>query len=326
MNSKLTRLRQMVLGVVLGGLLTASVPKPVVAQWTVYDPANHATAIEHKIEDWLHWVQQLQDNIRKIELLVKQWTTMKDVLVNAEKLVAHNVTWAATMASIGNSIRGIYRLKSSLINLVRYRVRALISIRNRLKNGLFNPSADLEDLEEYLRDGLGRASVARIATLERLASFDVTLQTLYERWSEACARRAGLEKEKTELEARHEAAVARGDAPDAIASIEEQLQMVDSKLIEINKLIDELWTEMTERAKKYHVHLEARQRAGRQAAEMAVAWDDFFVIKQEFIDTLEEYAANYDRQRQRWMSPPTNEPVLDLPPPIAIGGGADDGQ
>jgi len=315
MNWRTKKPGQLVLGILLGCLLNASMPQPVDAQWTVYDPANHATALEKKIEDWVHWTQELQDNIRKIELLVKQWTTMKDVLRNAEKLVSHNTTWAATMASIGNSIRGIYRLKDMLVGLVRYRIRALVSIRDRLKNGLFNPAADLQDLEDYLRDGLGRTSAARIATLERLASFDVILQTLYERWSEACARRAGLEKEKKELQTRHDEAVARGDAPDAISSIEFQIQQVDQKLMEINKQIDELWAQMTERAKKYHVRLDERQQAAVQVAAMSDAWEEFFTIKQEFIDTLENYADTYNSSRPKWVDPPTSGPVI----PIAGG-------
>ena len=87
MNATTSRPRQVMLGILLGSMLSMSMPQPAEAQWTVYDPANHATALEKKIEDWLHWTQELQDNIRKIELLVKQWTTMKDVLRNAEKLV-----------------------------------------------------------------------------------------------------------------------------------------------------------------------------------------------------------------------------------------------
>ena len=317
MNATFTRTKQVLLGTVLAGLVVTSLPAPAEAQFggIVYDPQNHATNIQHRIENWLHWVQQLQDNITKIEYMIKQWTTMKDVLFNAEKLVAHNTTWAATMASIGNSIRGIYRLKSSLLSLVRYRVRALISIRNRLKNGLFDPAADLEDLEEYLRDGLGRSSAARIATFNRVASHNVRIQTLYERWSEKCAVRAGLEKELAELKERHEAAVRKGDAPDAISSLEFQIQQVEHKLIEINKQIEELWAELVESLKALQARLENREKKAKQVASQKVAGEKFFDIKDEFIDRLEDFARHAETSRPRWVNPPNDGLAIPLQPP-----------
>lgn len=299
-----SRTHQTFLGVLLAMLTVGA--EPAHAQWAVYDAANHATNIEHKIQDTLHWIQQLNDNIQHYEMLIKQWTTAKDILTNAEKLVDHNVRWASTMASIGASVRGVFQIKEQIQSLVRLRIVALKSISGRLKRGIFDPSADLRDLEEYLTFGLGRASYARIATLQRLADFDNTLQTLYERWQTACAKKAGLEKELENLKRRHDEAVARGDAPDAIASVELQIKQVEQQIADIDKVIDDLWTKLVERARLYHARIVDREDAAAQILVTEAAWNEVLPLKDDALDELERYDGSQRDSRPRWVDPPAD--------------------
>jgi DNA repair exonuclease SbcCD ATPase subunit len=302
------RTRLAVTGLLVGLLATGATPAN--AQWTVYDPAQYALQTERRIEEASRWIEKVRHHVEKYQMMINQWVTLKDVLTNAEKLVGHNLRWASTIASIGKSIRGIYTLQDQIENLVTLKIRAFRNIYSRLRNGIFDPGADLQDLEEYLRHGLGRSSAARIATLDRLANLDPVLQTAYERLSMACAKRAALENERDCLRGEHAEAVARGDAPSAIEHVEAKINDVEQQIVEVQREIDRWWIEMTERAKKYHAHLEARHAAALSVWADEQAWESFFSIKEAVINEIEDYDRAHRDTRPRWVDPPTSEPIL----------------
>jgi hypothetical protein len=64
----------------------------------------------------------------------------------------------------------------------------LKNIDDRLRAGIFNPQADLNDLENYLKYTIGRSAQDTVAKLDKQASNDSQLES----W---CLRRAQLQKE-----------------------------------------------------------------------------------------------------------------------------------
>ena len=103
------------------------------------------------------------------------------------------------IAAIGKTVRQIYPLKRQIENMVQCRIRAIRSLDSRLKAGIFNPQQDLQDLEEYLRNSIGRASQDTVANMERLANADnefermrYELQNAYGRLAEAQAGSSNL--------------------------------------------------------------------------------------------------------------------------------------
>jgi hypothetical protein len=55
------------------------------------------------------------------------------------------------MSNIGRTVRGAYQLKNQVEAIVTTRLKWLKSIDDRLRNGIFDPDADMRDFDEYLR-------------------------------------------------------------------------------------------------------------------------------------------------------------------------------
>ncbi|MCI0554514.1 MAG: hypothetical protein L0287_26495, partial [Anaerolineae bacterium] len=175
-------------------------------QWTVYDPAQYTLQLEKKIEEANRWLKTISQYAQMYEKAVQQVTTLGGILKTTEDLVAKNKNMIATMSNIGQTVRGAYQLKNQLETIVAARVRALKTINDRLRNGIFDPDADLRDFEEYLRNSIGRSSQDTVANMERLARMDNQLGRLYDdlekarmRFADAVRGRAesieGLDKE-----------------------------------------------------------------------------------------------------------------------------------
>src|ERR1043165_4028875 len=166
----------LLIGVLIGDLL---LPTPVLAQWTVFDPAQYSLQIERQIEEANRWLERVKQYSEEINKLAEQLSTMKGVLGQAEKLVLHNDNLTRTMAQIGHTVRDVFALKRAIETRVISRLNMIKSIKTRLMSGIFDPEADLRDFEDYLRDSLGRQEEDKIATMNRIAMFDATLARLY---------------------------------------------------------------------------------------------------------------------------------------------------
>src|SRR5262245_43494146 len=108
--------------------------------------------------------------------LVEQLTTLSGVLKATEDLVAKQKNAITTMSNIGRTIRASFQLKDQLEAIVTTRLDMIKRIDDRLRNGIFDPEADLRDLDEYLRNSIGRSSQDLIANRERLVKMDNQLE------------------------------------------------------------------------------------------------------------------------------------------------------
>jgi DNA repair exonuclease SbcCD ATPase subunit len=287
MRSLLTR--QLLIGLILGILV---LPAPVArAQWTVYDPAQYALQWEKRIEEANRWVETINHYARIYENAVEQLTTLTGVLKQAEKLVFHNSVWLATMSDIGRSVRGVFLLKNQLEALVRTRIRAIEAINQRLKNGIFDPDADLRDFEEYLKNSIGRTSQDTVANLERLARMDNQLERWYHDLQIARARRAGTEAQKKKAQENLEKELAKPSnamCASCISDLKQEISNCDLLIAELDREISRLTTEIEARAKKYNVVLEERSNFGQQVNSTNEAWSDFNKDKDELTKLLDE--------------------------------------
>jgi len=164
-----TLAHQLLIGLLLGALL---MPITAQAQWTVYDPAQYTLQIKKKIDEATRWLETVRHYAEIYEKAAQQVTTLGGILKTTEDLVAKQRNMIATMSNIGQTVRGTYRLKNQLETLVVSRMRMLKTINDRLRNGIFDPEADLRDFEEYLRNSIGRTSQDTVANMERLARMD----------------------------------------------------------------------------------------------------------------------------------------------------------
>src|SRR5437868_668009 len=137
------------------------------AQFVVYDQAAFTQHLQEYIKEAERWVETVNHYTTMVENAVKQVTTLGGILTLIDRTVARDDSIFASFANLGRSIRGVFTLKRQIEALVVRNIRSLKNIDDRLKAGIFNPQADLADLEDYLKSSIGRASQDRAATLER---------------------------------------------------------------------------------------------------------------------------------------------------------------
>src|SRR5882762_9268448 len=181
-------IKHLLLGLVIGSILS---PATAQAQFTVFDPAQYSLQIERQIEEANRWLERINQYTNEINKLAEQLSTMRGVLGQAERLVLHNDTLTRTMAQIGQTVRDVFALKRAMETMVISRLSMIKSIKTRLESGIFDPQADLRDVEDYLRKAIGRTEQDKIATMNRIAMFDATLARLYHDLQTAEARQAG---------------------------------------------------------------------------------------------------------------------------------------
>lgn len=281
--------RQLLIGLLLGLFI---MPAPVArAQWTVFDPSQYALQWEKRIEEANRWLETINHYAKTYEKAVQQLTTLTGVLRETEKLVFHNSKWLATMSNIGRTVRGVFLLKNQLEALVRTRIRAIQAINQRLKNGIFDPDADLRDFEEYLRDSIGRTSQDTVANLERLARMDNQLERMQYEMETAAARRAGAEAQKKEAQKNLEIELAKPESQRCAACISDLKQEISNcelLIVQLDAEISRLQAEIVTRTKKYNVILDERAKFGEQVQSANEAWQKFNIDKDALDKLLAE--------------------------------------
>ena len=284
-----TTVRHILIGIMLGLFV---IPVPVAqAQWTVYDPAQYALQLEKKIEEANRWIQTINHYARMYEKTVQQVMTLGGILKTGEEIVAKHRDMIATMSNIGRTVRGVFYLKNQLEALVKTRIRAIKAINDRLRNGIFDPEADLQDFEEYLRDSIGRTSQDTVANLERLARMDNQLERMQYEMEIACAKKAGAETEKKEAKENLDKELAKPESmrcASCISDLKQEILNCDLLIAQLDATISRLQSEIVTRTKKYNVVLEERANFGQQVQSVNGAWAGLNGAKDELSKLLDD--------------------------------------
>jgi hypothetical protein len=276
---------QIITGTLLG-LLIIPAP-PVEAQFTVWDPTNYALQLEKKIEEASRWLQTVQHYATMVDKTVQQLTTMRGVLRNVDEQLARNVRLVRFVASVGQIVRGSFQLKQQLEGMIRYRIAMLKSIDDRLRNGVFDPEADLRDLEGYLQYTIGRSSQDTVARLDKQARNDSQLES----W---CVRRTEVQKDL---------AIARKTLADAMSQLVSETSKPDvdqSSLAHLNQVIlqqqalisalekehADLQDKITERAAKYGLRLQDMENFAFSIMTVNNGWASLQDTKDQISKTL----------------------------------------
>jgi predicted nucleic acid-binding Zn-ribbon protein len=234
------------LGLLVGVLI---LPQSVAhAQWTVYDPAQYTLQVT------------------------------KGVLDKAEDLVSKQKNAITTMSNIGRTVRASFQLKDQLEAIVTTRLDMIKRIDDRLRNGIFDPEADLRDLDEYLRNSIGRSSQDLIANRERLVKMDNQLELWQRELSLKEQKKSWAEgKQKTTEELLH----TEDQKPDAqkcsscIASLKDELANYEILIGQLDVEILDLRCQIENRVKEYNFQMQERVRFGEQVQSMNGAWSQF---------------------------------------------------
>ena len=266
---KKSLLHHLAIGLLVGVFMMP--PSVAQAQWTVFDPSQYALQVAKKVEEANRWIKHYTN-------LVQQLTTLGGVLKAADDLVAKQKNAITTMSNIGRTVRASFQLKDQLEAIITTRLDMIKRIDDRLRNGIFDPEADLRDLDEYLKNSIGRSSQDTIANRERLARMDNQLELWqrelkYKEYKKSWAE--GKQKEtRGKLKIQEEASEDQRCAP-CIASLTQELASYEILIGQLESEIVNLRCQIENRVKQYNIQMQERVRFGEQVQSMNEAWSRF---------------------------------------------------
>lgn len=281
--------RQLLIGVLLGIIITPT--QPVKAQFggIVHDPVMYALKVQEFAKEVQHWLDTIEHYTKMYDKAVQQVTSLGGILTTVDKQLARNKSLVASIATIGKTVRQVYQLKRQIENMIRTRIRAVRSLDSRLKAGIFNPEQDLQDLEEYLRNSIGRASQDTQANLERLSQLDneferhrYELQNAYARLAEAQAvlkqyeDMLTTEMDKPEEE-RH-----------SMELLQTQISNTKIQIEQIKTQINDLTEKVAAKAKLYGIQLETRADYGAQVHQTNKAWEATVPVRNDILTEIDK--------------------------------------
>jgi hypothetical protein len=275
----------LVIGLLIG--LVIFPPTPVQAQWTVFDPTQYALQIQKKVEEATRWFQTVQHYATMVDKTFQQLSTMQGVLRTVDEQLARNIKLVRMISSVGQIVRGSYLLQRQLETMIRYRISMLKNIDDRLRAGIFNPQADLNDLENYLKYTMGRSPQDTVAKLDKQARNDSQLES----W---CVRRAEIQKQlavardvrdKAQMQLEAEKNKADPDQEN-MAHLNDVILKQWSVIVDFEKEHAELQDKITERAAKYGLRLQDMENFAFSIITVNNGWSSLQQTKEQIEQTL----------------------------------------
>lgn len=283
---KLSFIKQLIIGLLLGIVIMPT--QPAQAQWTVFDPTSYAAQIQEMAREMDRWMQTIQHYTAMYDKAVKQVTSLGGILTIVDQQLARNKSLISSVATIGQTVRHIFLLKRQIENMVECRIRAIQQLDSRLKAGIFNPQQDLQDLEEYLRNSIGRTSQDTLANIERLANMDneferirYELQNAYIRLAEAQAVLKQYEQMLTTEMAKPE------DERHSLALIQTQISNTKIQIEQIKTQINDLTEKLAAKTKQYGIQLETRGTYGQQVHQTNKAWESTIPVRKDILEQID---------------------------------------
>jgi hypothetical protein len=228
-----------------------------------------------------------------VDKTVQQLSTMQGVLRTVDEQLAGNVRLVRLISSVGQIVRGSFLLERQLETMIRYRIYMLKNIDDRLKAGIFNPEADLNDLENYLKYTIGRSAQDTVAKLDKLARNDSQLES----W---CIRRAEIQKQlalardvRDKAFMQLEAEKAKSDPDQSnMAHLNDVILKQWSVIVDLEREHTELQAKIAERAAKYGLRLQDMENFAFSILTVNSGWSSLQETKDQIERTLNELIVN----------------------------------
>ena len=284
---KISLIKQLLIGLLLGIIITPA--QPAQAQWTVFDPTSYAAQIEEMAREMDRWMQTVQHYTAMYDKAVKQVTSLGGILTIVDEQLARNKKLITSVAQIGQTIRHVYLLKRQIENMVACRIRAIQQLDSRLRAGIFNPQQDLQDLEEYLRNSIGRSSQNTLANLERLANMDNEFERLRYELRNAYIRLAEAQAVLKQYEDMLAAEMAKPeDERHSAALIQTQISNTKLQIEQITAQINDLTAKLAEKTKQYGIQLDIRGTYGQQVHQTNKAWESTIPVRKDILEQIDK--------------------------------------
>ena len=280
-----------VIGILIGLILTPGFisPPPAQAQFAVFDASNYAAKLEEMQRELDHWLKTVEHYTQMYDKAVQQVTSLGGILKTVDQQLARNKQLVASVAEIGKAVRDVYQLKRQIESMVQCRIRAVRSLDSRLKAGIFNPQQDLQDLEEYLRDSIGRSSQDTVANTERLANADNEFERLRYELQLAYGRLAEAEAALKEFEKMVDAELAKPEHERYnLGVLQSQIGATKIQIEQIKAQINDLTEKIAAKMKQYGIRLSIRADYGQLVHNSTKAWESTVPIRQDILKTIDE--------------------------------------
>jgi DNA repair exonuclease SbcCD ATPase subunit len=254
-------------------------------------------------ERWMQTVRHYSDMVISN---ARRFTSLKGIMSFAEKNLGLSDDTLKALADIGDMIRGVFTLKNQFLSLVRTRLAMIQSLETRARNGIFDPQADLQDLEDYLQNSIGRNAQVTVATRAKLAEKDAELERWTYELEKLRALRTAKQKELDEINnklgresqlsrnTRQTGANEDGSATviygegervslssDAVATLTIRAGQLESQIQEMVKQEQELLDKIQARYKEYHARYDATYYTAVQWRSTMEGWNKFSQVKQQ---------------------------------------------
>jgi len=263
-------------------------PLPAQAQWTVFDPAAYSQRVKSDIMHIREWVEKIQWYQEMYTTSVHQLTTLQGVLKTADKQLFKNKELALLANDLSQILNDSQQLRRRLESMVKYQIRSLQSIDDRLEQGIFDPDADLRDMQNYLLYTMGRDARQTVDRMMQAARADAQLAKWIDERKKLCKEVSILSKELDKKRAMLD--VERNKAPDD----QRNIQYLNEAIIQQEKQIADLWKQIREltekiaqRTKEHGLRLEDMESFAYEVDTTNEMWKELQKTKGDLQKTLD---------------------------------------
>jgi len=289
--------KQILMSLVLASILLGFEPKPVRAQWTVFDPTQYTLQLAKKIEEAARWIETINHYIAMYEKAAQQYqkmvesvTNLRGILDKVDEQVMRHKQLITTYAQLGKLIRGTFELKRRIENTITSQIQSVVNISRRLRNGIFDMDQNKRDLDDFLRHSIGRRADAELKNLERLAKLDAELERmLYDR-EMVLLDLAKLYEERERIAVKIRAIDTTNPAnQDGVQSLIDQMLAVNLRITTVEGQLRELEAKIQEKFVKYGLKIEQMTEFGREIRKTNEMMTGITQASKEFMIELEKY-------------------------------------
>ncbi len=284
---KRSLLWEMLCGLLIGLLIMPA--QPAQAQWTTFDPSAYTQRIRSELKRALEWSEKVRQHQMLYTNAVEQLTTLGGVLERVDKELAKDKELARLTNDISDIIHGSRKLKNQIENQTRYQIAALQRIDNRVRNGIFDPEQDMQDLENYLLYSMGRNSKQTLRRAVNTANADAILrvwiderQSLTEQRAEAYEKLKELKKLlKQKMDQLKKQNPPPLDATNTTQPLNEVIYQTETLIGKLERDIAALEEKIQQRLNAHGLRLSDMENFAYQVESAKVAWLELQQTKQE---------------------------------------------
>jgi chromosome segregation ATPase len=280
-------LRCFVTGLFVGLLLIP--PLPAQAQFgVVFDPRAYALQIQKRIEEAKRWVETARHYQEIYANAAEQLTNLRGVLRTVDKQLFKNHQAALLANDIGKILTDSQKLRRRLEGMIRYQIQSLKSIDDRLEQGIFDPDADMRDLQNYLLYTMGRDARQAVDQMMRTARADAQLAA----WQD---QRAKLQKETSTISRaldnnRALLDVEQNNLPDDQRNIQHLNEMIiqqEKQIADLQNKVKELTEKINQRIKDHGLRLQDMENFAQEVTTTNQMWRELQKTKVELQQTMD---------------------------------------